>query len=271
MVRLRPGAGGVMAGLLSEKLDRIVPYWLRNRPGLDRGYKYLWASAVMCDAMVDALIQGLAAAWPGYGTPTALGEVGATRGLVRGLSDTPDEYAARLREWLDKCARWGSDEEIARSLHEYLRGRPMVRVVDRHGQWTEIGTDGALRTFDAPWDWDSLSNPSAATERPTDIWVIVYGAAYTHHATRSALDVDHGIGHTVPYGEADQARAILKQWKPGHNWIRCVVWVNSPAELDPENAIGLPDGRWGKWGKDNGAGGLVPSRNTSFRYWEFRQ
>lgn len=260
-----------MAGLLSDDLERILPWWLRNRPGLDRGFKYIWASAVMCDALIDALMQGVQAAWPGLGTPTALDEIGNTRGIRRGLSDTNAEYAARLKAWLDKYARMGSDEELARALHEYLRGRPMVRVVDRHGQWTEVDEDGDLRTFTAPWDWDSISNPSHATDRPTDVWVIVYGSAYEHQPSWASLDLTHGIGHTVPRVEVDEAIAVMKQWKPAHNWIRCVVWVDDPAELDPENEIGLPDGRWGKWGKPDGFGSRVKSRNTNFRYWEFQQ
>lgn len=264
-----------MAGLLSDGLERIVPWWLRNRPSLDRGYKYLWASAVMCDALVDTLMQGVQSAWPGYGTPTALSEIGNTRGIVRGLSDTNDEYATRLQAWLDAYQRMGSDEAIARAVHEYLLERPMVRVVDRHGQWTEIDEYGELRTFSAPWDWDSVSHPTAATERPTDVWVIVYGSAYVHQPSWEDLDVLHGFGHTVPPGEVDQAVANQKQWKPAHNWIRCVIWVDDPADLDPEGdddgPVGLPDGEWGNWGKDDGAGGRIPSRNLDFRYWEFHQ
>lgn len=260
-----------MAGLLSDDLERIVPWWLRNRPGLDRGFKFLWASAVLCDALIDALTRGIQAAWPGYGTSTALDETGATRGIVRGLSDNEDEYAARLRGWLDTYERMGSDDAIVRGLHEYLRDRPMVRIVDRHGQWTEIGTAGTIRTFSAAWDWDSLSHPTGATDRPTDVWVIIYGSAYAHQPSWVDLDSTHCLGHTAPSDEADQAVAILKQWKPAHNWIRCVVWVDDPADLDPEAAVGLPDGRWGNWGKDDGTGAWIPSRNANFRYWEFDQ
>lgn len=260
-----------MAGLLSDGLERIIPWWLRKRPGLEHGYKFLWSSAIMCDALVDALMQGVQAAWPGYGTPTALDEIGATRGIVRGLSDTNEEYGARLKSWLEEYPRMGSDEAIARALHKYLRGRPMVRIVDRHGQWTEIGTDGALRTFAAPWDWDSLSHPAAATERPTDVWIVVYGAAYEQQPSWADLNVTHGIGHTVPLVEAEQAIAEIKQWKPAHNFVRCVVWVDSPSELDPENYVGLPDGHWGNWSKNDGLGAAVRSRNANFRYWEFDQ
>lgn len=260
-----------MAGLLSEGIERIVPWWLRNRPRFDRAYKYLWTSAVMCDAMIDALMQGTHAAWPGYGSPTALGEVGATRGIVRGLSDIDGEYAARLRAWLDRYPRMGSDEAIARALHEYLLSRPMVRVVDRHGQWTEIDASGNLRTFTAAWDWDSISHPTAATNRPTDVWIIIYGAAYAHQPNWVSLDLGHGIGHTVPTIERDQAIALIKQWKPAHNFVRCVLWVDNPALLNPEASVGIPDGRWGYWGKDNGAGARIRSRNSAFRYWEFDQ
>jgi hypothetical protein len=260
-----------MAGLLSDSIERIVPWWLRNRPALDRGYKYLWASAAMCDALIDVLMQGVQSAWPGLGTSTGLDEVGSTRGIVRGLSDTSDEYATRLQAWLATYARMGSDEAIVRSTRDYLRTRPMVRIVDRHGQWTEVAADGTLRTFAAAWDWDSISHPGASTSRPTDVWIIVYGSAYAPHATWPDLDLVTGVGHTVPVAESDQAIAIFKQWKPAHNWIRCVLWVADPATLNPETAVGVPDGNWGNWGKDDGTGSWVPSRNLNFRYWEFDQ
>jgi hypothetical protein len=260
-----------MAGRLIDGIDRIVPWWLSYRPKFELAAKYLWTSALMCDALIHALLEGIQAAWPGRGTPTALREIGATRGIVRGLSDTDEEYAARLRGWLDRYRRMGSDEAIARALHEYLLSRPMVRVVDRHGQWTEIDTVGNLRTFTAPWDWDSVSHPNAATERPTDIWVIVYGAAYQHVPDWTALDPGYGLGHNVPVTESDQAIALLKQWKNAHNFVRCVIWVDDPSELDPESNVGLPDGQWGYWSKDDGSGNRIPSRNLNFRYWEFDQ
>lgn len=260
-----------MAGLISDGLERILPWWMRRRAGFERAYKYAWASAIMCDALIETLMQGMVAAWPGYGTPTAHAEIGATRGIVKGLSDTSDEYADRLLAWLDEYPRMGSDESIARQFRAYLRGRPMVRVVDRHGQWTEVGTDGTLRTFAAPWDWDSISHPTAATERPTDVWVIVYASAYTPTPDWPALDLARGLGHDAPVTESDQAISIVKQWKPAHNWIRCILWVDTPAELDPENGVGMPDGTWGRWSKDDGTGVWVPSRNSNFRYWEFEQ
>lgn len=260
-----------MAGLLTEKLDRIVPWWLRNRRGLDLGYKYLLASAITCDVMIDVLMQGLQAAWPGYGTPTALSEIGATRGIVRGLSDIDSAYEDRLRNWLDDYARMGSDEAIVLAVHKYLASHPMVRLVDRHGQWTEVDFSGNLRTFEAAWDWDSISHPSAATERPTDVWVVVYASAYLHQPSWAALDLTHGVGQNVPLNQAEQTIALIKQWKPAHNYIRCVIWVDDPAELDPENAVGMPDGKWGNWGKSDGSGGWVRSRNSDFRYWEFEQ
>ena len=258
-----------MTGLLSEGIERIVPWWVARRPGLEHAYKVLWSSAVLCDALIHAMIEGVQASWPGVGTPTALGEIGVTRGIVRGLSDTHEEYAARLRGWLSSWGRCGSDEEIARQLRAYLAGRPMVRVVDRHGQWTEVDATGAVRTFSAPWDWDSLTHPTAAVDRPTDIWIIVYGS-YTHQPSWAELDDSHGIGHVAPYTEVDQAIAILKTWKPSHNWIRCVIWVDTPAELDPEASVGLPDGRWGLWSKDV-ANVRVAARNPAFRFWEFEQ
>lgn len=262
-----------MAGLLIDGIERIVPWWFRKRPELERAFKLLWASALTGDMLVHALLEGIEAAWPGYGTPTALSEIGATRGIVRGLSDTVEEYATRLRAWREAYARIGSDEAIARSLHDYFLGRPMVRVVDRHGQWTEINSAGDLRTFTAPWDWDSISHPTASATRPTDIWVVVYGAAYPKYASwvDPVRAASRALGHNAPLLEVEQAIAELKRAKPAHNWIRCVLFVDSPSLLNPELGVGMPDGRWGNWSKDNGAGGRVPSRNTAFRYWEFPQ
>ena len=262
-----------MSGLLTENLEKIVPYWVRKREALERGFKVVWTGALLADMVIHALIEGIESAWPGYGTPTSLAQSGATRDVVRGLSDTNEEYAERLRLWLDRASRRGSDEAIVRSLHDYLLGRPMVRIVDRRGHWTEIDAAGNLRTFDAPWDWDSISHPGNAAARPTDVWVIVYGAAYPKYTswldpTRS---MTKALGHGAPSAEVDAAIVELKKAKPAHNWIRCVIWVDTPAELNPELGVGVPDGRWGNWGKDHVSGARVPARNTNFRYWEFPQ
>ena len=259
-----------MGRVLSDGLDRLLPWWVRNRPQFKRGYNVVRAFAEVCDDQIDDLIEGIQSAWPGRGTPTALSQIGATRGIVRGLSDTDDDYAGRERGWLDRYPRMGSDEAIARELHEYLRSRPMIRVVDRHGQWTEINASGVLRTFTAAWDWDSISHPTAATDRPTDIWIIIY-ASYAHQPNWAALDGSHGIGHTSLPNEREQAISIIKQWKPAHNFVRCVIFADSPSALNPEASVGIPDGRWGYWGKDDGSGGRVKARSTAFRYWEFDQ
>ena len=262
-----------------DAFKAALPWWLSDRleQGKTVGYRYLWSIVSTLDVLNDGLIQGIQASWPGAGTPTALPLIGRSRGVIRGQIDTDDEYAAKLRAWLERAELWGSQRGIANELRDYLGNHPRVRVVNRAGHWFTLAQDGTVTETDAAWDWDSHSNPERNVPGApfwSEQWVIVYP---TQWATAGTWGTDEkwgasteGFGHNVTRQEVDAVTGLLAEVKSAGSRVRAVIWTSDTTLFDPTNPASLPDGWWGKWGKDNGSGRRVPSRNGACRYWEPR-
>jgi hypothetical protein len=244
-----------------------VPWWMRDRPEFQAAYKFLWAMIAPLDVLLDVRLRGIAAAYPGIGTPTALPYIGQARGIVRGRGESDESYAQRLREWLDRWRTAGSAYALARELRDYLQdGGYRVRVITRGGVMVTVEADGTLETTKTTyWDWDSISNPERAGFW-SDLWVIVYGMPWPV-TTYATVSKEHGLGHLVPLPEADAVKGIISQWKSAHSRVRCVIWTDDPSFCDPDDPETWPGGTWGRWSRNN-AGDQVRTRDLDKRYWE---
>lgn len=272
---------------LRDGLKAIVPNWLANRPGLNIGFKFLYVIALMGDVMLEVALQGVRASWPGRGTNTALALVGQGRGILRGESETNRSYAARLRAWLTTWENAGSAEVLAQQIQAYLANTPIVRVVDRSGNWVTANADGTT-TFqvDTTWNWDGVSNPERAGWW-SDLWIIVtpsewpvYAGGLEDPAFEAAwgTTTGFGLGHEVPRAAVDAILGLVHAWKGAHTWVEAIIFSSNPALFQPGHlgVVGNPDGTWGKWSK-NVQGVQTPARTTvieasigggTVRYWE---
>ena len=259
-----------------------VPEWLSNRVGLDVGYRLAWAILSPLDALFETMYQGVLAGRPGANY-TSLGLIGRSRGIVRGADDTDEDYAERLREWLDTWRQAGRAECLARQLHEVLPGRPRVRVASRLGNWVTVNADGSLATHDSiSLDWDFLSHPERTSDIAnwwSEMWIIIedpWEYRPTDLAFAGLLTGDtRGIGHFCRQEDVDIVKGQILQWKSAHSYVRAVIWSTDPSDFDPTNPASLPNGRWGQWsidsGKDragNGSRVASPRDVTTTRYWE---
>lgn len=257
-----------------------TPWWLSDRLTQKKtvGYRYLWSLIAPLDATMDVLLQGIQAAWPGVGTPTALPYIGRSRGVVRGQADTDDEYATKLIGWLERAEQLGSMEALAREIHEYLGNHPRVRVVNRAGRWVTMNADGSFSFAQAAWDWDSVSNPERNDpDAPwwSEMWVIIYPTQWAlsgawgdgrHWGAR-----DSGIGHIVSREEVDAVKGLISLAKSAHSLVRAVIWTSDGTLFDPAMPGSLPDGTWGMWGSGGSGSRVASGRNTTTcRYWEPR-
>ncbi|MDB4992793.1 MAG: hypothetical protein JWM74_225, partial [Myxococcaceae bacterium] len=258
---------------LRDIVRDVLPVWLRDRPGRTSAFRFIWSMIAPLDAALDVLDQGLHAALPGEGTPTALPLIGRSRGILRGQDETSEAYGVRLRAWL---STWrgdlpdgggaGSQLAIAMAFHAYLRNHPRVRVVNRAGRWTTVNADGSIVVTDAAWNWDSVSHPERATHWWNQ-WVIVYP---TQWADAGFLDTpgdviggETGIGHMCTRVEVDALMGQILQWSSAESLVRAVIWTSDPALFDPAVPLSCPDGTWGAW-SSRGSGPRVPSgRNTT--------
>jgi hypothetical protein len=272
-------------GTLQFRNSWVGPNWLA-KPWSAR---FLYSCLKILDQLMEVLYQGVAAPFPGFGTPTALPYIGQSRGLTQGEGESDAKYAARLIKWLDTWANAGSDEVLAQSIQEYLGNTPTVRIVNRAGFWVTANPDGTISyQTDTAWNWDGVSNPERAGNW-SDLWIVVTPAEWTVYPAisdtswRSAWGNANGfgLGHEVTRATVDTVRALVRQWKGPHTNIVAIIWV-FPANANPPlfvpghlGGAGNPDGRWGSWSY-NVNGTQVPIRTTapaissgggSVRYW----
>lgn len=258
-----------------------VPEWLQNRPGLDVGFRFLWGLVAPIDALFEAMYQGVLSGRPGYNY-TSLPLIGRSRGIVRGADDTDDEYAERLRNYLETWREAGRAECLARQLHEILPGRPRVRIASRLGNWVTVNADGSLVNHDGvSLTWDSLSHPERSTDAFwSEMWIIIEDPwAYTGVTISDLPDMSlkktHGIGHMCRQEDVDLVKGQCLQWKSAHSYVRAILWSTDPADFDPTVPLSLPNGKWGQWSIDSGKntagfGSRVasPRVHTTTRIWE---
>lgn len=259
---------------LRDLVRSAVPVWLSDRKGFNVGFRVVYAIATILDAAIDVLTEGMQARMPGLGTPTALPRIGSDRLIVRGPGDTDAEYAAKLRDWRKKHARRGSEEAIARQIHEYLPNHPKVRIVNRLGVWTTVEADGTLtrEVHEGVWDWDSISNPERATDHHAEMWAIIYPTHYGTAGNWGDADGDtfgdNGLafGMDAPLEQVRTIRTLIEEWQSAGSRMRCVIFTFDPTDFDPV-APGslLPDGHWGRYSKIV-AGDSVPSRPLDLRF-----
>lgn len=259
---------------LRDAFKLISPWWLSDRreQGKTVGYRFLWSVIAPLDALLEGLLQGMRASWPGSGTPTALPYIGRSRGIVRGQDDTDEEYAAKLRGWLDRWERAGSQLALAREFHEYLSDHPRVRVINRAGHWVTMNADGSVEVADATWDWDSVSNPERAGYW-SELWIVVYTSQFAPSGTWGDGRVwggrDSGLGHVVKRVDRTALLNLIGTWKAAHSKVRAVIFTTDDTLFDPEDPDTCPDGTWGQWSLP-GSDPRVPGGRvrTTCRYWE---
>jgi hypothetical protein len=235
------------------------------------------------DAFTERLRQGQLTRFPQQdpsGTPSpddALAALGRDRGIVRGIAETSDHYAARMITWLDDHATAGNPFALMQQLAGYTGPGPAFRTVDVRGNWYSRDGEGNVSALinQANWDWDS--DPYALTYW-SRFWVIIYpnGLWSTAPALGSGgpLGTWPGtIGSTATLEEVSDIRGIVKSWKPAGTRCVNIILAFDNTSFDPTTArdgTGLPDGTWGHWSKISGSGPstYVPSRLSTARYWD---
>jgi hypothetical protein len=232
---------------IRNMLNSIVPNWLANRPPFNTGFKILYAIALAFDVLVEIMLQGLYAAMPGKGTPTALGVIGQGRGILQGLTEANSDFATRLRNWLAYWFNAGSGEILAEMLRRFLPGNPQVTIWDRSGNYAISWPNGSTSFGkDTNWNWDGVSNPERSGWW-SDIWIAVYPDPWV------TWEVGGGGGATGWTNNAAklQWRSNASQWSStisynvGDYTVRLGIQYQS---LASNNINFPPESNPGQWG-----------------------
>lgn len=271
-----------------------VPAWLSDRPALQYAWRTIWSVAMLFDVMLEGVEQGVASAFPGYGTATALPLIGRNRGLSQGSAQTDDAFAADLRgavaDWQDA----GGDYALCKRLQRFIPGTPVVRVVNRGQRWVTLNADGTVTYLSgttipagaytpftyastAVLNWDSNSNPGDAG-RWADIWIIVENAGYpaetrslttlaaTYASFAAWAATGFGVGQQVPRADVNAIHAIIQTWKAAHANVKSVIFSYS-SDFDP--TVGpTANGYCEKFSYLTSGTANTAQRPSAGRYWQ---
>ena len=242
-----------------------LPAWLRSGEGGLVAYTLAW----MLDAFRDRARLAIFVRFPQWCPPDALAPHGRDRGIVRGIYDTDESYAARLIPWLDYHKRRGNPWAMLEQLQAYCGG-VMVRTVDRRGNWFTIAADGTQTYTPATgtWIWDS----TAASPEWARGWVIIYctnGVPFSEGPKLGDTSLWGGaigtegytIGSTATPGQIAALRAIVEDGRPAGFHAEWIILAFDPASFNPTSPE--PDASWAGWAKGSPA---VASRLSTARY-----
>ncbi len=246
----------------------IAPTWLTEEEGELVGYSI----DLLKDGALQRLYLGLLSRFPQNGPngetapPDALAALGRDRRVVRGIFETPAEYALRLVNWLVDRRKAGSAFALLQKLSEYTGPGFAFRTYDARGNCFSRDVDGVETTeLGTTWDWDG------EPERWARFWVVVYPTALwsttaRQYANVATPDWNPNAGQWGVNMDREHIRtlqSIVADWKPEHAECVHIIIAFDPASFDP--AAPEPDGTWGSWGKIVG-GQRVPARLATARY-----
>jgi hypothetical protein len=266
----------------TTRVQNFIPSWMANRPAFQQAFKIVWVHAFLCDVAVQAALEGMRAAWPGYdGRTDNLGLIGQARLLIQGETETAQSFGARCRSWLTNAKTMGGDIGLATNLRAWIAGNPAVTVIDRcaslaqgglGARYTSVDASGNVTQTYAAFDWDSQSNP----ERQTywwDSWIVVFtsGVPSGYYVPRTtwpgtiSWDPAHGFGMNSTLLEGDTIRGLVNLWKGRHVNLRSVIFCGNNTLFQPgtPGASGNPNGWWGKYFRSDTN---QPSRNNALRF-----
>lgn len=268
---------------LRNAVASVVPKWLSNRLGLNVGYKILFAAATQGDIFLEYAIEGVQAWMPGLtlGAPgqaldasTALGIMGASRGIQQGPGESDASFVIRLRMWLDLWRLAGRPGGMLLALLGYmLPSKPLVRTVDNSGNWYTYllnATPFATRPPGTPtlstlsngdghpnWRWDSLGPFWQYGFAWWRVWPIIYSPAGSVFPVPTAKWGTFHWGDGTCWGwggtaaQAQSLLSLIRQWKAAHVLVQLIVSYDATYFLPTSNFAdpGMPDGHWGMFGK----------------------
>lgn len=261
-----------------DDLRSAVPVWLSARGPFLVGFQILYVLVGLFDRGVQAMLEGMRAQLPGVDARTDnLLLIGRSRMRLQGETQSAASFLVTLRTWLTDLRGMGDDIGLAKELHRWLGGNPMVRLVNRRGLYTTVDTSGNVTQVVAAWNWDSVSNPernlgTVGSAGYFDYWVIVYptggyyGSSSGHWGDgQVGAALTKGIGVVCTPQEIDTIRGLIASWKGAHVTPRTLIWSYDTLAFSPSTPTraGNPDGTWGRWANPTTR---LASRNRTHRY-----
>lgn len=227
-----------------NEYQRLAPGYLQK----DKGLKVLYSLGIGTDAYREWLWQGIMARMPDRAGHDARLALGRDRRIIKGFDESSDNYAGRLKRWLDDWRVAGHAFSVLDQVAGYLTGHSvLMRIVTNTGVWytrTAAGVKSILRANPTNWNWDG------STTLWSRFWLILYppGSLWTRKTWGSFTWGTPGatFGSTMTRDQRDSIRTIVQQWKPAHAQCEYIVLAFNASDFDPTASPGspMPDGTW---------------------------
>lgn len=161
-----------------QSAQEYSPPWLL---GYDSA-RLQYSQALMWDALAEYTRLGVLQRYPTVAQPDALAELGKDRRIWRGLAETDDHYAERLRSFKRTWKHAGNAPTLLRQLWEYMTpNTTRIRYVvngytgaagpgTQFADWWTIDSGGLhyQRVSPCNWNWDGSYGKNVR------FWLIVY-------------------------------------------------------------------------------------------------
>lgn len=99
-----------------ERIKTQLVSWLVNT----NNYRIMYSCARLLDILMEQSLYGVKHRWPNYVDGESLPYLGRDRRLTRGVFETDEGYAIRLRDFINLNKRKGSVEELIRQIANFF-------------------------------------------------------------------------------------------------------------------------------------------------------
>lgn len=209
-----------------DTMKQVCPPWLQR--GLAE--KILYALALHCDIMADAIIAGVKHRFPGLYSFESLPLLGRERRIPRGRSESDAGYADRLTRFLTDHRRRGGPYAMLAQLFAYYQPNafPIDLVYYTQGRRFHMDVDGVVTRDITGWKPD---NNAAKWARwwmffYTDQWASVPPTADELQDLKLVprqWNAAHPFGTLILFPSTGE----LWGWPLGHLWGESGTWGTS--------------------------------------------
>lgn len=229
-----------------DSILAVSPPFLTEEGGVAEAVQISEGDAL--DGLTDWMIEGVEAAMPGVGTPTALYLIGTDMSLDRYPGDTDEHYALRLQRAVDSHRVHGNGPELLRQLRGFFfpSNDTPVRLVSDSAVWHEIDLITGVITKSVVgdnWTWDGFTGV-----RWWRGWIIIdssVGPWQNDGAWGDPGDWGDGgtWGSTATLDEVTLIRRIVSRWKPAHMIAKYIIVCFNTTDFErPDASPPNPDG-----------------------------
>lgn len=199
-----------------DTLKSICPPWLQR----GTAEKVLYAIGVHVDGVMDALVAGIKARFPGVYTAESLPLLGRDRRIRRGRTETDAVYTARLQRWLDDHRRRGGPYALLAQLFaHYAPSSFAIELRYVTGRRFQMDTAGNVVRGDVVW------TPPGSTSQWARWWLfydwptdVAADGIWSDPGTWS----DGGVwDYALTPQEVTDLRLVPREWNAAHalGWI----------------------------------------------------